>query len=473
MILKRLARLRKVPLICILKRAVDEGMAPLITICARLGWLEAATLFFRWTIHPLSSRKTFRKPYQLLLLSKAMVTEDVLASFQDDPRYRIFSVDRNLVKALARAFLPAHVDDNNYVGLSVKDMARIRAYRRFLVLFWKKLHARRWFDAVLSGNFTYFAERELAGALEEIGLPFIVIMKESIKTPGYETFWTRIYRERRGPFTGRCILVYGESERRVEINSGVVTMDRVTVTGMPRMDLVHRRRLAAARSGRDGTPSRSVLFFMFGPKAFIPVLIRKRSLWPYTRYPETVDRRLDRLGWHRLVRETQQAVCRMAADYPDIRITIKMKGAETDKDIAAIETLMGVDRLPDNVRVVSGGDPLGLLFQHNVVCGFNSTSLLEALAAGKPVIVPRYAEAVREEMQPYIIDLGDAVQYAGTPRELTDLLVRHAREPQRPPAVLPETVCRVLDRWLFNSDGEAGRRVREAVRAEIDTSVHR
>jgi glycosyltransferase involved in cell wall biosynthesis len=105
-----------------------------------------------------------------------------------------------------------------------------------------------------------------------------------------------------------------------------------------------------------------------------------------------------------------------------------------------------------------------------VVCGFNSTSLLEALAAGKPVIVPRYDEALHEEMQPYIVDLRDAVQYAGSPEALTDLLARYARTPNKPPAVLTETVSRVLDKWLFNSDGQAGRRVREAVLAEISDS---
>jgi hypothetical protein len=239
--LNRLLKIRKLSLNHLMKRTSDEIMAPLINLCVRLGWTGAAVLFFRWTIHPLnlSKNETAGKPYSILLLSKAMVTEDVLASFQDDPRCRLFSVDRNSVKALARAFLTAHVDDNNYVDLSLNDKARIRAYRCFLVAFWQKIHSHRRFDAVLTGNFTYFAERELAGALEEIGIPFIVIMKESIKNPGYEKFWTKIYRERRGRFNGRRILVYGESERKVEIDSGIVAPDRVTVTGMPRMDFIH------------------------------------------------------------------------------------------------------------------------------------------------------------------------------------------------------------------------------------------
>jgi glycosyltransferase involved in cell wall biosynthesis len=467
--LRRLLRARRLPLDYLLGRAEEEALNPFIYVCARLRWPGGAAFFFRATVRILkpANSESGQAAYDILLLSKAMVTEDVLASFQDDPRARVSMVSRNSVKALSRAFLPAHMDENNYVNVSDSDAARARAYRRFLVKLWRKLDRRRHFDAVLTGNFAYFAERELAGALEELGIPFIVIMKESIKNEGYERFWTKVYRERRGPFAGRRILVYGESERSVEVNSGIIAPDRITITGMPRLDFVHRMRRQAAAVGAAHAGPLSVLFFMFGPKAFIPVLIRKRSRWPYTRRTEQVDERVDRLGWTRLVEQTQRAIHTMATRYPDLRITIKTKGAESDKDIATLEQLMGVDRLPDNIRVVVGGSPQALIFQHDVVCGFNSTSLLEALAAGKPVVVPHYAEALEAEMQPYLVDLEDAVEYAESPEELAELLVRCARERRQPSADLPAATARVLDKWLFNSDGQAGLRVREAVLAEI------
>ena len=467
--LRRLSRARDLPLHYVLGRAVEETLAPLIYLCARMRWPAAAALLLRASVRILKPARpaTGQTACHILLLSKAMVTEDVLASFQDDARAGIASVSRNSVKALSRAFLPAHMDENNYVNVSANDAARARAYRRFLVALWRRLDRRRHFDAVLTGNFAYFAERELAGALEELGIPFSVIMKESIKNEGYQRFWTKVYRERRGPFTGRRILVYGESERSVEIASGIVAPERVTITGMPRLDQVHRARRRAAAAGTQAAGPPGVLFFMFGPKAFNPVLIRNRSRWPYTRRKERIDPQLDRLGWNRLVEQTQRAIHTLAIRHPDLHITIKTKGAESDKDIAALEQLMGVDRLPENVRVVVGGSPQSLLFEHHVVCGFNSTSLLEALAAGKPVVVPRYAEALEAEMQPYLVDLEDAVEYAPSPEELVALLARRARERLPPSATLPPATVRVLDKWLFNSDGLAGRRVREAVLAEI------
>jgi hypothetical protein len=85
------------------------------------------------------------------------------------------------------------------------------------------------------------------------------------------------------------------------------------------------------------------------------------------------------MGWYKMVRHTQAAIYRMAAAYPDIQVTIKMKGALTDDDIAAIETLMGVDRLPENIRIVTGGDPLDLIFP--APCGLR---FQQHIAAGSP-----------------------------------------------------------------------------------------
>jgi hypothetical protein len=467
--LRRLLRARSLPTGYLLRRVSEELLAPLIQFAARLGWARGTALLFHAAVHelkPASAAATDGR-YRILLLSKAMVTEDVLASFGEDPFCAIDRVSRNAVKALARGFLPANMDENNYVNASPREHARALAYRRFLCRFWPQLARRRRYDAVLTGNFAYFAERELAAALEQLGVAFVVIMKESIKHPAYQAFWTRIYRERRGPFQGRRILVYGKSEREVEIASGIVAPERVSITGMPRLDPIHRmrRELAAQRATPAGPPS--VLFFAFGPKAFIPVLVRKRSRWPYRRYTEALEPRLEGAGWYRLVEETQRAIHRLATENPDIRVFIKLKGVAADRDIASLQRSAGVDRMPENIEFVHGGSPREWLAHCDVVCGFNSTALLEALAAGRPVVVPRFAEAADLEMRPFVVDLGDAVDYADDPRALGERLAELARSRVPPSAGLPDTSREVLEAWLFNADGRAGERVRSAVRAEI------
>jgi glycosyltransferase involved in cell wall biosynthesis len=114
-----------------------------------------------------------------------------------------------------------------------------------------------------------------------------------------------------------------------------------------------------------------------------------------------------------------------------------------------------------------------LIIRSQVVVGFNTTGLLEAVAAGKPVIVPNFGEACDETMQDLIVDLGKAVEYARSPDELKTLIANYADHPREIPAELPQETLRVLRYWTGNDDGCAGQRAVEAVRAEIRDSAYR
>ena len=48
------------------------------------------------------------------LLSKDGVLSDVDSTFRDSEKYSIYSVSRGYFKALARQYLPLHLDDNSY-----------------------------------------------------------------------------------------------------------------------------------------------------------------------------------------------------------------------------------------------------------------------------------------------------------------------------------------------------------------------
>ena len=100
------------------------------------------------------------------------------------------------------------------------------------------------------------------------------------------------------------------------------------------------------------------------------------------------------------------------------------------------------------------------------------TGLLEAIAAGKSVIVPRFGEACRNDMRDLIIDLGSAVQYAGSPDELKSVIASHAERGRDITAELPPETERVLRHWTGNDDGRAGSRVAEALRSEIKRATY-
>jgi hypothetical protein len=430
----------------------------------RLAWISA--IFLRLHIRRIRKAQDAKGRINVLILKKEGFTEDILSSIGAKPYFNIYVGNRRAFKVLAAGILHRAIDDNNYYINSAAAQASKSAYRNFLKRTWTKLSYLKKFDVVLSGNFGYYAERELAAALEGLGVPFITLHKENVKSPGRVDFFIHHYRNRRGPFLGRKILVYNDIERQVQLSSGVISDDRVIVTGMPRLDRAHHWR-QANKSAENSNHEPQVLFFSFRQRTGLPMISRKPRAG-IAGNKEKIGRGIDELHWNEFFRQCHQAILILARENPEIKVVIKAKGAV--RELTALNKMLGSQQsLPPNLKIVVGGDPFELLTQSHVVCGFNTTGIIEALALGKPVVEPLFAEALDEKMQPYIIDLEDAVEYAKAPDQLISLLRSHALERTSTPGDLSPSVNRMLKKWVGNTDGLAGERVCDALVNEVST----
>ena len=172
------------------------------------------------------------------------------------------------------------------------------------------------------------------------------------------------------------------------------------------------------------------------------------------------------LCWARLFEETNRSIVQFAVEHPRVKVVIKTKRPELFWDPVA-GALGGSIELPGNVRLVRGGDPMDLITSADVVVGFNTTALLESVAAGKPVVVPGFAEARDPQMRPYVVELGQAVERASSPRDLQARLSRHLDARAAVPRELRPECVQALEYWCGNADGAAGERIRQAVEAEF------
>ena len=408
----------------------------------------------------------------VLNANKDGVLEDLQAIF-GSLGYELITWPSYALDAIADELLAPGLSHNCYVSIDPKVEASKIRYRYFLSSMWN--YYKRIFpvDLVISANFGYYKQRELATALEDRGTPYIVLQKENFNgiTPQRAAFWRAVYAEGRGQFTGRKILVYNEIERDLQISSGIVEAAKVVVTGMPRFDRIHRWRMANA--GRRAVQARPrVLFFGFGRSDKIPTLInkQKRALSPSgaSAILNNVQCQWSNVSWERLCAGTYEAIVKFSRSRPDVEVVVKTKSRAAQID-DTLEFLHTVGQPPDNLRVQIGGDPFELLIVSSVVVGFNTTGLIEAVAAGKPVIVPHFAEALDPLTQEVIIDLGDAVDYAHSPEHLVDLVTRHIDGGVgQVPLKLPPSRREMLRRLVGNDDGAASERVRQAVRHELE-----
>jgi len=449
------------------KRLPPRVAKLLIRIFARLD-LASVTAWVAWLAMqrvPLGASVNEQKSAKLriLLLPKAGLLDDVANTFNGIDGVEIVTLPRRLLKTVARAFLPSEVNDNNYSSASPAAQEAMLRYRAFLTRFWRALDPKRHIDAVVSGNFAYYAEREFAAALEALGVPFVVLHKENAWTPGTQAFWGKIYRERRGRFLGRRILVYSLLERDLQVRAGIVDAPRIEVVGMPRLDEVHRWREANV-----GTiPKPMVLFASFPSDVGMPVL-RKGTLRDgptgLRRYAEVMNEGADSLSVTQLCLATHRAMVKLATACPDIQIVVKTKGRPRDR--SDVPKWLGIEdekNLPNNMRLVHGGGPLPLIAEAAVVCGFHSTLLLEALAAGRTVVVPWFAEIRDPDIRRHVFNLGSAVTFALSPEELIQKLESRARERVPVQRDLPVPTLSLLQEWLGNDDGRAGERTAAAI----------
>lgn len=401
----------------------------------------------------------------ILVMRKIGFEEDILSAFANAENLAIWGISHRMIKPVAMAFFPPDTDDNNYAREGAEFQRRRDRCYAYWKKVWPRLTRRLPIRAVMSGNHAYWAEQELARAVEELGTRFIALHKESFKSRGFYDFCRRVTEVGRTAFNGRKILVYCEDEKNVQLEAGVASADRFEVTGMPRLDPVHAARRASA-SAPPVNERPTVLFFAFTKNAGLP---SRLDMTPrlYDRLSED-DRGLLKLGWEKLAPIFHQTIVEFARKNPEMKVVVKMKKGDWPRLRGWFEK--EGEELPANLQLVPTGELAALLAEADVVCGLASTALVEAVAADRPIVVPHFEEAALAEYQPYIPDYGGAAERVDSVEEMTRRLVELARERRKPRLELPEDRRLYLQKHLGNPDGRSGERVRQAVLREIEAS---
>lgn len=447
-------------------RLIKSGHAKALRACARLDLPRLATLLVLPALRTVKRAEKGAAAKTVVILPKAGFTEDVMEALRQARNVRVLLLPRILIHRIAGEFLPYFIDDNNYASCGTQYDANKSRYRVFLQRMIAFLTRFVPIDACLTGNFSYAPDRELASAMTALGIPFIALHKENLKTPGRFSFFERVYAERRGPFTGSLVLVYNEIERDLQLKSGVA--ERVVVCGMPRLDRLHAWRKANAGKTHSGR----ILFFAFSPATGMPRIARKTATPGVVQFEEEdADVAEGAISLSSLCASVYSVVRTVAETHPEIDVTIKTKGRHRDyEEVLELLGFEGASGLPRNLRIVHGGDALPAIAEASVICGFNTTALCEALAAGKPVVLPWFAEALLPEVTPFVIDLRGVCTVAASEAAMHDQLVILSREPAPTPAELGLEVSRALEYWTGNSRGDASKRACAAICHELAMS---
>jgi hypothetical protein len=253
-------------------------------------------------------------------------------------------------------------------------------------------------DAFCAPSDTFFWIRAAIERSQAIGVPFVVLQKEATIPPGWlegpAQEWGRI-----SPFIADHMLVSSANHATFWINGGVEP-SIVDVTGQPRFD-IYATPPVESRTATVPT----VLFLTYDVNAYMPVI--------------------DRTGmapWQEL-RDQTEAVLLDVAGQQRARVLIKGHPQPAEDQTAHLAELgrhQGIEIADPQA------DVRHLIRNADAVVGFQTTALLESLAAGRPTIYTWWsaaAESYADDLIPFHRET-DALDVATSPADLRAVIER-------------------------------------------------
>ena len=278
-------------------------------------------------------------------------------------------------------------------------------------------------DAVMTSDLRYRRQSDLCRVASELGYPFILYQRESMFIVP-NVFDTAVRRHNLlGQFWGDAVIVQNQITKEMFLTSGNYDVERIHVVGSARMDsFLSRLSEPRAQAGR-------VISLFSAPN--------RVSRGPTGDEFREVS--------HAILRALRVAT-RLAAKDPEIKLYIKMKDAEvgmrgSEKLSAYRATVVAeAGQIPQNIVFVT--DRMAahdVILSSTVVIALQSTVVLEAAVAGKPVILPHFRflvehpEAKRSLMYQESHALFDV---PATEAEMERLLLERLADPSVPDEVM-------------------------------------
>jgi hypothetical protein len=315
---------------------------------------------------------------------------------------------------------------------------RLEWSRRLAALL-EEQFSRGEFDAFVSPSDVFFYVRAAPEACHRLGVPFFVAQKETTISP--ETMESHAERVRRyAPPIADRMTVCSELHRQFWLRSGA-DPGAVEVTGQPRFDFYAG--LGPERTdagyGRGGPVA---LFFSYQVDAYHPSEGEGTPVWAELHHQtEEGLFALAERGWRVFIKP-----------HPQQPWSAERRRIARAAGRALNDRVFLVDPGEDARRLVAGAD---------VVVGFQTTALLESMAAGRPVVYTGWdpeAARLRAELIPFG-EWSEAITVVESAGELPSAVER-ARES----GTGTEAARQIAEQYLGPADGGASRRTIEAIR---------
>ncbi len=390
--------------------------------------------FFRHTPNPTDSRPR-------LLLLDHVFTQDIEALQRENQQFCFIVISAFQLRNPATVFFPPEVEQYSvYNGPAMTD--RRRRWRTIMDRFVARVIKRYNIIGVIAPSDNFFYVRELIPALHDQRIPYLVIDKEGTICPAYFVHFAK-YIQDNCPLLADHIFVWSERQKDFWMKTGVEA-SRITVTGQPRSDFWRqpdrwKKKMDLGISGLRSTAP-LVLFFTYDPWAYTPDYMVAQG----------------EMHWEALRNETHGAIFELARRRPDVDVVIKVHPQQLDR--AAIQAEITATGLTNIIVATGAASSNDLLVNAQVVIGFQTTALIEAMVTDTPIIYTFWGEAKdrwADDLIPFHATAG--VQTVNSPSELTAAIDTALQHPDISPATRAARDAFVAE-YFTTVDGHSAKR---------------
>ncbi len=316
--------------------------------------------------------------FRVLVLSKSAGIDDLIESqkkYNNNILYLEFP--RYILQIIFESFFGknSEISDVKYFT-NKKNIQKLKLeYRNFLITLIKLFKKKYSFKSFIGFNFIYRAEREFHLACDKLNIPFLVLFKESVLTKTQEEYQKFAYLKNKEKFGGYKIAVYSNFAKKYLMKSKIVNKHQVEVVGCSR--------LSSSFSYKKEIPKNQILYYAIERYRGLPNIYYELFGQKFYRNIKNQNLFSTKYNWDELHIKTLKILKKFALKNPHIKIVIKTKtGQKYNKT--------DFEYLPENIEVYKEGVGHEFLKESKVIIGWNTTAILEAIAANRFILLPNF-----------------------------------------------------------------------------------
>ena len=312
--------------------------------------------------------------FKVIVLSKSGGMDDIIESQKRYNNSFIYLVcPRIFIKSIFNSFLGNDASNNSQFFSNQLKIKRDN-YKNFLIDFLKVLKKKYNISAFVGFSFEFKGEIELAKACDHLKLPFLLLFKESVQTE-IEIKYTRHILKKLEKINSYKIAVYSNYAKNFFTETNFADKNEVEVVGCSR--------LSKSFSYKKKIPKNQILYYAIEDKRgladpFVEYYGDKffTNLKDHKRYNS-------KYNWNFLHIRTLKILKKFAIKNPEVSIIIKIKTGQS-------QNTKQYYNLPNNIKLHYYGAGHQLLENSKIVIAWNTTAILEGIAANRFILLPYF-----------------------------------------------------------------------------------